>query len=200
MAGLPAQNSRVVKIPLPSNVDPSWRFKLELCDLNDGRYSDGFHAGAYVGVPAHDREAREMAMTLDMHIRNGSTIQAIPLNSDNSLSQYQYVTRSALPGEKIDFNDTRTQVHLITPQTWGSILVDMIMLQRNWWMDRMAQTEPYLWGDGSIDPVWRAHPVWRAWAAQPDPNRLWYVAIRRTLPDDINDIPAYYFPEAELRF
>ncbi len=129
MAGLPAQNSRVVKIPLPSNVDPDWRFKLELCDLNDGRYSDGFHAGAYVGVPAHDREAREMAMTLDMHIRNGSTIQAIPLNSDNSLSQYQYVTRSAVSTVTL-FVRVRPRTELAMCSSLGRRSISMTLERR----------------------------------------------------------------------
>ncbi len=48
--------------------------------------------------------------------------------------------------------------------------------------------------------TWDTHPAWWAGAQKPSHERLWYVAIRRTLQDNINNVPAYYFPEAELRF
>ncbi|RDX45523.1 hypothetical protein OH76DRAFT_943707 [Lentinus brumalis] len=183
MAENPMQNPRVMKIPFPGNVDPSWR--MELYDTEDPN-STGFHVGAYMDMRHYQAYSR-LSMTISDRIPQGHLIQALRPGV-----LFQYVVRSLLPGERISLSNTY-EVALISEKSWGDILWHMVDAQSKWWKDSLAQVSPRAWGHGNT------HPAWWAWALKPSPERLWYVAIRRTLPDERRGIPSYYFPEAELR-
>ncbi|RPD54215.1 hypothetical protein L226DRAFT_575835 [Lentinus tigrinus ALCF2SS1-7] len=184
MAVLSVPIKHVVKIPSPANVDPDW--VLELSD-RENPCSLGFQAGAYLDPTAHDAWTR-FSVTVSDRIPYGHSIQFLPPEMP-----FQYALRCVLPGEELPRFGTE-EVAMVTAVSWGDILWQMVRAQKVWWQSTMANVSPKLWG--YEDP----HPALQAWAQRPDPTRLWYVAIRRTLPDERRGIPSYYFPEAELRF
>ncbi len=85
MAENPMQNPRVMKIPFPGNVDPSWR--MELYDTEDPN-STGFHVGAYMDMRHYQAYSR-LSMTISDRIPQGHLIQALRPGV-----LFQYVVRS----------------------------------------------------------------------------------------------------------